>query len=219
MVNLGIKVPPEALIGAYFEHQPDAIGLSGLLVKSTQQMVATASDFKAAGIRVPLLVGGAALSEKFTRTKIASAYGEAACYAKDAMSGLRLMNQIMDPSAREAVLASMEFRMKRPAKTSIAEAPPVAHDHQRAVRKVRADLPIPPAPYLDRKVRTVPHLAEVWSYINPYMLYGRHLGYKGDFEKGLAEREAEGAGAFRSSGGVEAGSRAFHEGAGGVAIF
>jgi len=58
VINLGIKVSPEALISAYFEHRPDAIGLSGLLVKSTQQMVATASDFRAAGIRVPLLVGG-----------------------------------------------------------------------------------------------------------------------------------------------------------------
>jgi 5-methyltetrahydrofolate--homocysteine methyltransferase len=52
---------------------------------------------------------------------------------------------------------------------------------------VRTDIPIPPAPYLDRKVRAVPHLAEVWSYINPHMLYGRHLGYKGNFTKDLAE--------------------------------
>ena len=71
VINLGIKVPPEVLIQAYREHQPDAIGLSGLLVKSTQQMVITAGDLKAAGIDVPLLVGGAALSEKFTRTRIA----------------------------------------------------------------------------------------------------------------------------------------------------
>ena len=46
VVNLGIKVPPEALIRAYQEHKPDAIGLSGLLVKSTQQMVITASDLQ-----------------------------------------------------------------------------------------------------------------------------------------------------------------------------
>ena len=54
---------------------------------------------------------------------------------------------------------------------------------------MRTDLPIPAAPYLERKVRDVPHLAEVWSYINPFMLYGRHLGYKGNFEKALAEHE------------------------------
>ena len=53
--------------------------------------------------------------------------------------------------------------------------------------KVRVDLPIPPAPYLDRKIRDVPQLSEIWSYINPFMLYGRHLGYKGRFEQDLAD--------------------------------
>jgi len=57
--------------------------------------------------------------------------------------------------------------------------------------KVRADLPIEPVGYLERKTRLVPDLREVWSYINPFMLYGRHLGYKGDFEKQLAAREAK----------------------------
>src|ERR1700749_1930694 len=104
VVNLGIKVPPEDLTRAHREHRPDAIGLSGLLVKSAQQMVTTASDLKDAGIEIPLLVGGAALSAKFTQTKIAPSYGKAVCYAKDAMTGLRLMNQLMDPSTRETVL-------------------------------------------------------------------------------------------------------------------
>ncbi|HUD98295.1 MAG TPA: homocysteine S-methyltransferase family protein, partial [Bryobacteraceae bacterium] len=71
VINLGIKVPPDILIRAYQEHAPDAIGLSGLLVKSAQQMVTTAGDLKDSGIRVPLLVGGAALSDRFTRTRIA----------------------------------------------------------------------------------------------------------------------------------------------------
>jgi len=57
--------------------------------------------------------------------------------------------------------------------------------------KVRADLPIPPVVSLERRVRLVPDLREVWSYINPYMLYGRHMGYRGDFEKQLAVREVK----------------------------
>ncbi len=101
VINLGIKVPPEKLIEAYREHSPDAIGLSGLLVKSAQQMVITAGDLREHEIRVPLLVGGAALSEKYTNGKIGPAYGEAVCYAKDAMTGLRLLNEIMDPATRE----------------------------------------------------------------------------------------------------------------------
>src|SRR5690349_18032585 len=185
VVNLGIKVPPEELIQAYQEHHPDAIGLSGLLVKSAQQMVTTASDLKDAGIEIPLLVGGAALSAKFTQTKIAPAYGEAVCYAKDAMTGLRLMNQLMDPKERPGILQT-HTHLEPVAVNGHVEEPVVPVTETRS-RKVRTDLPIPTAPYLDRKVRDVPQLTEIWSYINPNMLYGHHLGYKGRFEKELAE--------------------------------
>ena len=187
VVNLGIKVPPEVLIRAWHEHAPDAIGLSGLLVKSAQQMVVTASDLQDAGIRVPLLVGGAALSDRYTRTKIAPAYGQAVCYAKDAMTGLKLMNQLMDPAQREAVLAAHQAQAAAPAPEP--DRDPAAALSTRRSAKVRTDIPIPPAPYLDRKVRDVPQLAEIWSYINPYMLYGKHMGFRGNFEKRLAERD------------------------------
>jgi 5-methyltetrahydrofolate--homocysteine methyltransferase len=187
VINLGIKVPSDTLIQAYQEHRPDAIGLSGLLVKSAQQMVTAAGDLKAAGISIPLLVGGAALSERFTNTRIAPAYGQAVCYAKDAMTGLALMNSLMDPASREATLAA--HLAAEPAPESAAPAQTAGPLGTSRSAKVRADIPIPAAPYLQRKVRDVPHLAEVWSYINPFMLYGRHLGYKGNFEKALAEHE------------------------------
>jgi len=189
VVNLGIKVPPEDLIKAYQSHHPDAIGLSGLLVKSAQQMVVTANDLKDAGIGVPLLVGGAALSAKFTQQKIAPSYGGAVCYAKDAMTGLRLMNELMDPAGRERVLAqhaSSGNGVRVTTTVKVVEKPAVKHSP-----KVREDVAIPAVASLERKVRLVPDLREVWSYINPYMLYGRHLGYRGDFEKQLAAREAK----------------------------
>ncbi len=196
VVNLGIKVPPEELIKAYQEHHPDAIGLSGLLVKSAQQMVTTASDLKDAGIEIPLLVGGAALSAKFTQTKIAPSYGKAVCYAKDAMTGLRLMNQLMDPATRESVLrehtaSGNGFSVSTTVK--VAPIPKVTRSP-----RVRPDLPIPPVPNLDRKVRLVPDLRDIWSYVNPYMLYGRHLGFRGDFEKHLAERDPRAVELFES---------------------
>lgn len=186
VVNLGIKVPPEDLIKAYRDHKPDAIGLSGLLVKSTQQMVITGNDLHEAGINVPLLVGGAALSEKFARTRIAPAYSAPTFYAKDAMTGLRLMNEIMDPATRREVLARNTFQGD--AAPAPVAAPPKSSIATRSA-KVRAEIPIPPAPYLDRKVRDVPQLAELWSYINPFMLYGKNLGFKGNFEKLLHERD------------------------------
>jgi 5-methyltetrahydrofolate--homocysteine methyltransferase len=139
---------------------------------------------------VPLLVGGAALSERFTRTKIAPAYGEAVCYAKDAMTGLSLMNSLMNPGEREGVIESHTFT-EAPAAVAVEELPAASAASFTAKRsaKVRTDVPIPAAPYLERRVRDVPHLAEVWSYINPFMLFGKNLGYKGNFEKALAEHE------------------------------
>ncbi len=186
VVNLGIKVPPDELIRAFHEHKPDAIGLSGLLVKSAQQMVVTAGDLRDAGIQAPLLVGGAALSERFTRTKIAPAYGTAACYCKDAMTGLRTMNELTDPATRETVIAANTHAEEIAAVAP--ETSPLAQATRRSA-KARTGLPIPPAPYLDRRARDVPQLAEVWSYINPFMLYGKHLGFKGNLEKALAGRD------------------------------
>ena len=196
VVNLGIKVPPEDLIKAYGQHKPDAIGLSGLLVKSAQQMVITANDLKDAGIEIPLLVGGAALSAKFTQQKIAPSYGKAVCYAKDAMTGLRLMNELMDPATRETVVQAHTANGDGvPIVTTVSVAQVSVPSRS---PKVRTDLPIPAVQALERKVRLVPDLREIWSYINPFMLYGRHLGFRGDFEKRFAERETKAVELFES---------------------
>src|SRR5213593_1472180 len=113
VVNLGIKVPPEDLIKAHREHRPDLIGLSGLLVKSAQQMVVTAEDLRAAGVRCPVLVGGAALSAKFTAAKIAPAYTSLVCYANDAMAGLDLANKLVGEEKREAMAAKVQAEQAR----------------------------------------------------------------------------------------------------------
>src|SRR5258706_2496437 len=154
-----MRVRREELIKAYQEDKRVGIGLSGLLVKSAQQMVITANDLKDAGIEIPMLVGGAALSAKFTQTKIAPSYGNAVCYAKDAMTELRLMNELMDPATRETVLRSNGEAAAGVSVTTtvtVKELPSVTRSP-----KVRADLPIEPVGYLDRKVRLVPDLREV----------------------------------------------------------
>jgi 5-methyltetrahydrofolate--homocysteine methyltransferase len=183
VINLGIKVPPEDLIKAYREHKPDAIGLSGLLVKSAQQMVITAGDLKQAGITVPLLVGGAALSDKFTRTRIAPSYERVVVYCKDAMTGLSIMNRLMDPAEQDKVAAEH----KPVAVAAAVEKEEYPETTQRSSRV--CILPPRPAPYPDRKVRDVPQLRELWEYINPQMLFVRHLGFKSNFEKALAARD------------------------------
>ena len=186
IVNLGIKVPPETLIQAVREHRPDAIGLSGLLVKSAQQMVVTAEDLHEAGIDLPLLVGGAALSARFTRTRIAPAYRAPTLYAKDAMDGLAILNRVRKEGAEAEVerqQAAMEG--KRAAKPKRDLAP------ETTVRSadVRLDVGMPVPPDLERHDETFVELDTVWRYVNPAMLYGRHLGYRGRFERGLREND------------------------------
>src|SRR6185295_2943491 len=149
VVNLGIKVPPEDLIAAYRTHRPDLIGLSGLLVKSAQQMVVTAEDLRTAGVRCPVLVGGAALSAKFTASKIAPAYGALVCYANDAMSGLDLANKLVSEDSREAMAAKVQADQAR-----LREAPPKAAAAARPVAapRIRHDTPVPTQPDLKRHV-------------------------------------------------------------------
>ncbi len=190
VVNLGIKVPPEVLIEAYKAHAPDAIGLSGLLVKSAQQMVVTATDLRAAGITAPLLVGGAALSDRFTRSQIAPAYGDLVCYAKDAMTGLALMHRVMDPEARPALLA--ERMAPLPVAARPEEGALLVETETRST-SIALNVPVPAAPDLDLHVEEAPNLDQVWGYINPQMLYGKHLGFKGNFEALLAQEDPKAA--------------------------
>ena len=183
VINLGIKIPPEVLIEAAHEHKPDAIGLSGLLVKSAQQMVITAGDLRDAGIDKPLLVGGAALSDRFTRGKIAPAYDATVVYCNDAMNGLATLNKLMDPDARAQLEADLlEKAPGERLRTPQGDLPP--ETDQRSAR-IRLDVPVLPVPDLDRHVETVADLDEIWSYINPQMLYGRHLGFRGRFSEAL----------------------------------
>ena len=192
IINLGIKIAPEELIKAYRQHRPDAVGLSGLLVKSAQMMVVTAQDLQSAGVHCPILVGGAALSNRFTRLKIAPEYAGVVAYAKDAMTGLDLAKQLMDPQKREAMAAKLQqetaqLRAMGPKPRPVdAEAPgPVG----RSAVTLVADVPAPP----DLRLHVIRDydLDAIFRYINPAMLYTRHLGFKGKFHEALAAGEAK----------------------------
>jgi len=183
VVNLGIKVPPEKLVEAYREHRPDLIGLSGLLVKSAQQMVTTAQDLTARGVTPPLLVGGAALSQKFTDQRIAPAYGGLTVYAEDAMRGLALADRILSGESEQRSLAA-EAQKRRQAAASHAEertdsplsAPEIRSE---AVGIAAAIVP----PNLEEHIFQELDLNEIWKYVNPHMLYAKHLGLRGSVRK------------------------------------
>jgi 5-methyltetrahydrofolate--homocysteine methyltransferase len=188
IVNLGIKVPPQQLIEAYRQEKPDAIGLSGLLVKSAQQMVVTAQDFKAAGIDVPLMVGGAALTRKFTETRIAAEYDGLVVYAKDAMYGLDLANQIMNLEQREQLIE--ELKQNRLARLQAEEAiADTAAVQDGAIRVSDIDRNAPvysPPDYELHLLRNYP-LTHLQPYLNWRMLLGKHMGIKGNVDQLIAQ--------------------------------
>lgn len=189
IINLGIKVPPEQLIEAYRREKPDVIGLSGLLVKSAQQMVTTAQDLRSAGIDVPILVGGAALTRKFTKTRIAPEYEGMVLYAKDAMDGLDIANKLSDPEQRTLLVEEL-----RKAKDSdVAESGRKREELPAASRvrtsAIRRDLPVFVPPDTDRHVLRDYPVNYLMPYINPEMLLGHHLGVRGSVEKALAAKD------------------------------
>ncbi|MBW7477610.1 methionine synthase [Paenibacillus oenotherae] len=186
IINLGIKVPPEQIIEAYRKENVDAIGLSGLLVKSAQQMVTTAQDLRVAGIDAPILVGGAALTRKFTKNRISPEYDGLVLYAKDAMDGLDISNKLMNPEFRrqyEEELAA--FKAAGSVETEEKKELPALTRVERS--KISVDDPVFIPPDLDRHVlRDVP-IPHIVPYVNMSMLLGHHLGLRGNVDQLLAE--------------------------------
>ena len=188
VINLGIKVLPQELIDAFNEHRPDIIGLSGLLVKSAQMMVDTVRDFRQANVDCPILVGGAALSNRFTRLRIAPEYGSLVAYASDAMTGLALANTIQEADEREQLSATLEAETEQLLKAESQRAATSQEEASEPVApaQVRHDTGIPNPPDLLVHVLTDYDLEKIFPYINPQMLYVRHLGFKGRFADALA---------------------------------
>ncbi|PYE49255.1 methionine synthase [Paenibacillus barcinonensis] len=185
IINLGIKVPPERIIEAYREEKVDAIGLSGLLVKSAQQMILTAQDLRTAGIDVPIMVGGAALTRKFTKNRIRPEYNGMVVYAKDAMDGLDLANKLMNPVTREAMQAEMDAEKEADA-SSAGEVQALPELTRVERSEISADHPVLVPPDLERHTLRNYPLSHILPYVNMQMLLGHHLGLRGSVEQLLA---------------------------------
>jgi 5-methyltetrahydrofolate--homocysteine methyltransferase len=104
VVNLGIKQPSGTIIEAAREHGADAIGLSGLLVKSTLEMKYVLQDLQRLGMSVPVVCGGAALTRKYVEDDLRKEYSGPVFYAEDAFAGLHAMADLTsdDAAVREA---------------------------------------------------------------------------------------------------------------------
>ena len=94
VVNLGIKQPGDTIIRSAQEHQADAIGLSGLLVKSTLEMKYVIQDLERQKLAFPVICGGAALTRKYVEDDLRREYANAVFYADDAFAGLHIMEDL-----------------------------------------------------------------------------------------------------------------------------
>ena len=99
VINLGIKQSCEAIIDAQQQHQADCIAMSGLLVKSTAFMKDNLEAFNQAGIAVPVILGGAALTPRFVNGDCRAAYQGQVIYGRDAFADLRFMDALMEAKA------------------------------------------------------------------------------------------------------------------------
>ncbi|NBX76120.1 MAG: methionine synthase [Proteobacteria bacterium] len=190
VINLGIKIPPEQLISAIKEHQPDMIGLSGLLVKSAQQMVVTVADLSQAGFTVPVLVGGAALSENFVIKQITPAYQGTVIYASDAMDGLDIAKKVADPKMFQELKNELSKRKDE----LVQEAPRIRVSESTSTERsgqIALLEKIPEPPHLGTRVLRDTPIDHVWRFINPMMIYGRHLGLKGPVARELEKVELD----------------------------
>jgi 5-methyltetrahydrofolate--homocysteine methyltransferase len=186
VINLGIKQPINTIIAAIKEHKPDAVGLSGLLVKSTVIMRENLEEMTREGIEIPVLLGGAALTRKYVEEDCVASYGAGrVAYARDAFDGLDLMARVANNSFDEHMAEIKAKRINRPsnnARTLGQAAQPARPVDFEEVRLRRAELArqaeVPTPPFWGpRLIESVP-LQTLVTYLNETMLYQFQWGYK-----------------------------------------
>jgi 5-methyltetrahydrofolate--homocysteine methyltransferase len=123
VVNLGIKQPIEDILKAVAENNCDAVGMSGLLVKSTLIMRDNLEIMNERGINVPVILGGAALNRKYVDNDLVPIYDGKLFYARDAFDGLHAMDQL---TSKESRVESRESKAKAVAAGDMSEPSAVA---------------------------------------------------------------------------------------------
>jgi 5-methyltetrahydrofolate--homocysteine methyltransferase len=178
--NLGIKQPIETILAEFHKQRANAIGMSGLLVKSTVVMKENLELMRERGLEVPVICGGAALTRRYVEEDLTQAYGGPVYYGEDAFEGLRLMDAICGQGdARPAAPSA------RPAKTACVGAGAVPRRQGRVVAPsngftrtlpLAPDLPTPP--FLGVRVVTDVPLEEVFRFLNLRTLISTQWQFK-----------------------------------------
>lgn len=196
VVNLGIKQTIDTILNAYEEHQADAIGMSGLLVKSTLIMKENLEAMNERGIDVPVVLGGAALTRRYVEDDLKTLYKGTLYYARDAFAGLHTMDKLMSgngapqaaageadvltpASPEEEELVGEEAKLGLRKGTKPRGVVKASGDTTHTVRSdVSADVPIPQPPFLGSRVVEDISLEQVFAYINETALFKGQWQFK-----------------------------------------
>jgi 5-methyltetrahydrofolate--homocysteine methyltransferase len=108
VIDLGVMVPSDKILAAAVEQKVAAIGLSGLITPSLDEMVHVAKEAQRLGLDIPLLIGGATTSRAHTAVKIAPRYGQPAVHVKDASRVVQVMARLQDPAQKPGLIAELE---------------------------------------------------------------------------------------------------------------
>lgn len=177
--NLGIKVPAETIIQQAREKGVQVIGLSGLLVKSAIVMKESMRQYREAGLGIPILLGGAALTRKFVAGECGPDYDAPVVYCPDAFAGLQAVRDLEAGTLKGTTLD--------------ASQPVAARPGARTAELDRSNV-VPTPPFLGgRQVRDIP-LEALYPYVNTQALFRGRWGYRraklsaGEYDRLIAER-------------------------------
>ncbi len=173
VVNLGIKCPVETMIRSVQEHGADALGMSGLLVKSTLVMKENLEVLNEQGITIPVVLGGAALTRRYVEGDLRSIYQGRVFYANDAFAGLHFMEKVKSNALDypdQAVKDDEEERLTgSEAKIAMVLREDAGSKGSRSA--VKSDVPIPAPPFLGSRIVDQIDLDDVFSYVNEVALF------------------------------------------------
>ncbi len=190
VVNLGIKQPISTILAAAEEHRADAVGMSGLLVKSTVVMKENLQEMNSRATRLPVLLGGAALTRSYVENDLSEVYEGRVSYARDAFEGLRVMDATMarrrgevpettpeEEAAKAERKARHEKSQRVAAKRRAAEAEVAGPMPERS--DVTVDNPLPTPPFWGTRVVKGIALAEYSGMIDERALFLGQWGLRG----------------------------------------
>jgi len=197
VVNIGIKQTINQIIDAALEHDVDAVGMSGLLVKSTVIMRENLEEISSRGLadKWPVVLGGAALTRAYVEQDLAAMFPGEVRYARDAFEGLRLMDSIMAVKRGDEGAALPALR-ERKVKAVVRKEVDRPIDTVRS--DVALDISIPKAPFFgSRIVKGIP-LADYVGMLDERALFMGQWGLKGARGEYEAMAESEGRPRLRS---------------------